>query len=95
MKTLAATTLSALILMSGQALAWEGITQKCYQKHYVGPKFETTQVLVKPAKKAYEYRGNHRVELVYYPALYREVRHQVAPARWVMREVSCCSQPRC
>lgn len=91
MKKMMAAAIGAVFLMSGPALAWEGIVQKCYEKHYVGPTYETHQVLVKPAKKKYEYRGNNRVELVYYPALFREVKRQVAPPRWVMREVACCT----
>lgn len=95
MKKLTAAVATALTLAAVPAFAWEGHVQKCFDKVYVPPEFKARHILIKPAKQAYEYRGNNRVELVHYPAMYREERYQVSPGKWVLKEIACAPCPVC
>ena len=82
------TAAAAVAITATAASAWEGRTVACFDKHYVGPTFETSHVLVKPAKEQYEHK-NGRIELVRYAAVYREHKTLVSEGKWVMKEVSC------
>ncbi|MEL7114740.1 MAG: hypothetical protein AAGP08_03975 [Pseudomonadota bacterium] len=84
---------AAVALTATAASAWEGRTVACFDKHYVGPKYESHHVLVKPAKEKYVHT-EHGVELVRYDAVYRQYTHQVSEGKWVMVEVSC-GCPKC
>ncbi|MGB7318577.1 MAG: hypothetical protein WBC85_11490 [Planktotalea sp.] len=86
-KTLISAVVAA-VAFAAPAMAWEGKTVACYDKHLVPAQYSATKVLVKDTKKQYEHR-NGRIELVVYPAVYREVRTQTAASHYVMREVSC------
>lgn len=57
------TAAAAIALTATAASAWEGRTVACFDKHWVGPTYETKNVLVKPAKEQYEH-ANGRIELV-------------------------------
>lgn len=74
--------------MAAPAFAWEGKTVACFDKHWMGPKYSTHKVLVKPAKQQYEHKKG-RIELVHYAPVYREVRTKVSDGYWVMKEVPC------
>ena len=78
----------ATIAFAAPAMAWEGTTVACFDKHLVPAKYSATKVLVKAGKSQYEHR-NGRIELVAYPPVYKEVRTQTAGAHYVMREVMC------
>jgi len=93
MKSILFAAASAVVLTAGSAMAWEGKTVACFDKHYVGPTYSAHKVLVKPAKQQYEHK-NGRIELVHYAPVYREVRTQESHGHWVMKEVSC-GCPKC
>jgi TRAP-type C4-dicarboxylate transport system substrate-binding protein len=59
------------IAFAAPAMAWEGKTVACYDKHLVPAKYSYTKHLVKASKSQYEHR-NGRIELVTYPPVYRE-----------------------
>ena len=88
------TAAAAVALTATAASAWEGRTVACFDKHWVGPTYETKQVLVKPAKEKYEHTAHGRIELVRYAAVYREYKTLVKEGMWVMKEVSC-GCPKC
>lgn len=86
-KTLISAVVAA-IAFAAPAMAWEGKTVACYDKHLVPAKYSAEKVLVKESKKQYEHRNGH-IELVVYPSVYKEVRTKTADAHYVMREVAC------
>ena len=88
MKSILTATAAAVVLSAGSALAWEGRTVACFDKHWVGPTYSTKNVLVKPAKEKYEHK-NGRIELVRYAAVYRQHKTLKSEGMWVMKEVSC------
>ena len=53
-------------------MAWEGNTVACYYKQLVPAKYSAEKVHVKKSKKQYEHLYG-RIELVSYPAVYRQV----------------------
>ena len=69
-------------------IAWEGETVACYDKHLVPAKYSSTKVLVKGEKQQYEHRNGH-IELVRYPAVYKEVRTKTADSHYVMVKIKC------
>jgi len=88
------TAAAAVALTATAASAWEGRTVACFDKHWVGPKYEAKNVLVKPAKEKYEHAADGRIELVRYAAVYRQYKTLVKEGMWVMKEVSC-GCPKC
>lgn len=88
-KLLFATLAFAPFFMAAPAAAFEGHVKKCYAQHWQDPVYRTTQHLVRDAYKRIEYRGDHRAEKVYYPAVYKEKRTMVKKGRYVLRQVSC------
>ena len=88
MKTTLFTAAIAAIAFAAPAMAWEGTTVACFDKHLVPAKYSATKVLVKAGKQQYEHANGH-IELVAYPAVYREVRTKTADAHYVMREIKC------
>ncbi|WP_439144247.1 hypothetical protein [Planktotalea sp.] len=86
-KTLVSAVVAA-IAFAAPAMAWEGKTVACYDKHLVPAKYSATKVLVKAGKSQYEHRNGH-IELVAYPPVYKEVRTKTSDAHYVMREISC------
>ena len=88
MKKTLISAVAAAITFAAPAMAWEGTTVACFDKHLVPAQYSATKVLVKAGKQQYEHR-NGRIELVAYPAVYKEVRTQTAAAHYVMREVMC------
>lgn len=86
-KTLVSAAFAA-IAFAAPAMAWEGHTVACYDKHLVPAKYSATKVLVKASKQQYEHRNGH-IELVKYPSVYKEVRTKTADAHYVMREIKC------
>jgi TRAP-type C4-dicarboxylate transport system substrate-binding protein len=88
MKKTLITAVVAAIAFAAPAMAWEGKTVACYDKHLVPAKYSATKVLVKAGKKQYEHRNGH-IELVAYPPVYKEVRTKISGSHYVMREVAC------
>lgn len=86
-KTLFTATVAA-IAFAAPAMAWEGKTVACYDKHLVPAKYTYAKHLVKGQKSQYEHR-NGRIELVTYPAVYRQTATKVADAHYVMVQVPC------
>jgi hypothetical protein len=78
----------AAIAFAAPAMAWEGKTVACYDKHLVPAKYSATKVLVKAGKSQYEHRNGH-IEFVAYPPVYKEIRTKTPDAHYVMREISC------
>ena len=93
MKSILTATAAAVVLSAGSAMAWEGRTVACFDKHWVGPTYSVKNVLVKPAKEKYEHK-NGRIELVRYAAVYRQHKSLEKEGMWVMKEVSC-GCPKC
>lgn len=60
----------------------------CYEKLFKPAKYKVSKVLVKPVKQQYEWHGG-LYKLVEYPAVYREVREEIEPGYYLMREVPC------
>ena len=78
----------AAIAFAAPAMAWEGKTVACYDKHLVPAQYSAEKVLIKKSKKQYEHR-NGRIELVKYPSVYKEVLTKTADSHYVMREIKC------
>ena len=93
MKTILTAAAAAVVLSTGSAMAWEGKTKACFDKHWVPATYNAEKVLVKPAKERYEHK-NGRIELVHYAPVYREVKTKASNGYWVMKEVSC-GCPKC
>ena len=94
MKSILTAAAAAVVLSTGTAMAWEGRTVACFDKHWVGPTYKTHNVLVKPAKEKYEHAADGRIELVRYAAVYRQHKSKVTDGMWVMKQVSC-GCPKC
>ncbi len=88
MKKILAVAAAAVALSAGSAMAWEGRTVACYDKHWVPPTYTVDKVLVKHAKERYEHK-NGRIELVHYAPVYKESKTLKHKGYWVMKEVSC------
>ncbi len=88
MKKTLFTLVIAAIGFAAPAMAWEGNTVACYDKHLVPAKYTYTKHMVKDSKKQYEHR-NGRIELVKYPAVYRQVATLKKEAHYVMVQVKC------
>ena len=88
MKKTLISAVAATLVFAAPAMAWEGKTVACYNKHLVGAKYSATKVLVKAGKSQYEHR-NGRIELVSYPPVYRQVATLKSGAHYVMRQVAC------
>ena len=56
-KTLVSAVVAA-IAFAAPAMAWEGKTVACYDKHLVPAKYSATKVLVKAGKSQYEHRAH-------------------------------------
>lgn len=88
MKKTLFTAVIAAIGFAAPAMAWEGKTVACYDKHLVPATYTYTKHLVKGGKKQYEHR-NGRIELVSYPAVYRQVATLKKASHYVMVQVKC------
>ncbi len=88
MKTIISAAIAAVALTAGSAMAWEGRTTACFNKHWVPATYSTEKVLVKHAKEQYEHK-NGRIELVHYAPVYRQVKTLASNGYWIMKEVSC------
>ncbi|MDJ0825977.1 MAG: hypothetical protein QNJ16_10795 [Rhodobacter sp.] len=93
MKSILTAAAAAVVLTAGSAMAWEGRTVACFDKHWVPPTYKTHKVLVKHAKERYEHKHG-RIELVHYAPVYREHKSLASKGYWVMKEVSC-GCPKC
>jgi hypothetical protein len=78
----------AAVAFAAPAMAWEGKTVACYDKHLVPAKYSATKVLVKAGKSQYEHRNGH-IELVAYPPVYRQVATLKTGSHYVMKQVKC------
>jgi len=85
--------LIAALLMAGTAAGAAEEKQRerliaCFKEVKVPAKYEVSKVLIEKPKRYYV-RRNGRVELVEYPAVYREDKKLLEPAHVVMREIVC------
>ena len=88
MKKTLFTAVIAAIGFAAPAMAWEGSTVACYDKHLVPAKYEYSKHKIKDGVKQYEHR-NGRIELVSYPPVYKQTRTLVKGAHYVMVQVDC------
>lgn len=86
-KTLFSAAIAA-VAFAAPAMAWEGQTVACYGKHLEPAKYTYTKHMIKGEKKQYEHR-NGRIELVKYPAVYKQKATKVSDAHYVMVQVPC------
>ncbi|MCP3971006.1 MAG: hypothetical protein GY717_11960 [Rhodobacteraceae bacterium] len=93
MKSILTAAAAALVLTTGSAMAWEGRTVACFEKEWVGATYTTREVLHMAAMEKFEH-VNGRIELVRYPAVYRQYRTKVSDGRWIMKQV-LCGCPKC
>jgi len=93
MKMSLAALAGAVVLMAASDARAQEPTQRerllaCYQQVKVPAKYSVNKVKIKEAERKY-IRRNNRIELVEYPAVYREDRTLVEPAHVVMQEIPC------
>lgn len=89
MKKTILATLAVTFVSATSALAWEGKPLKCYDKHWVGPKYSTTKVLDKPAKTTWEHNKAGQMVKMYYAPMYMEQKTLVMEGHYVLREAKC------
>lgn len=87
---LAAVATLAITIPATQASAGEGKgkTIACYKKLLKPAKYRVKKELVKDVKRQYEWHGG-LYKLVEYPAVYREIREELEPEYYLLREVPC------
>lgn len=89
MKKLGIMSCAALLAISAiPAQAGNEKLIACYKMDKVPAQYEITKVLVTAAHRKY-YNRNGRIELVEFPAVYRENKRLIKEAHEVMREISC------
>ncbi|MCT4608621.1 MAG: hypothetical protein N4A70_05390 [Pelagimonas sp.] len=86
-------TLALALFGATSAFAGNATTEKhrviaCYKEVKVGAQYSVKKVLVKKAKRVYLKRGD-LIQLVEYPAVYREDKKLIKPAHVVMKEIPC------
>lgn len=65
----------------------------CYVQVNVPAKYRVKQVKIKDSYRQYIKRFNGQIDLVEYPAIYREEKRMIEEAHIVMREVTCKNAP--
>ena len=60
----------------------------CYKEVTVPAKYHVKKILIKGPERQY-WRRNGRVELVEYPAVYKEEKTLIKPEHVVMQQISC------
>jgi len=93
MKMSVAACAGALALLAAPGAQAQGESQRerlvaCYNQVKVPAKYSVNKVKIKDAERKY-IRRNGRIELVEYPAVYREDKTLVEPAHVVMQEIPC------
>lgn len=78
----------AFAMLAAPAFAWEGQVKACYGKVWSPAEYSVTEILVKPARNAYEHRKGQLVEM-YYPPVYKEKKTLTHKAHWIMRKEAC------
>ncbi|MAM60473.1 hypothetical protein [Maritimibacter sp. UBA3975] len=87
-----------LIVLAGTAAAEERYINigndrvrllACFNEVIVPAKYSTRKILMEPARQAYVKRTTGRVELVEYPAVYREEKRLVEASYKLMKPVPC------
>lgn len=61
----------------------------CFNEVTVPAKYSVKKILMEPARQAYVKRTTGRVELVEYPAVYREEKTLVEPSYQLMKPIPC------
>ncbi|EAQ11538.1 hypothetical protein BD830_10516 [Maritimibacter alkaliphilus HTCC2654] len=61
----------------------------CFNEVMVPAKYSVKKVLMEPARQAYVKRSTGRVELVEYPAVYREERTLLEASYKLMKPIPC------
>lgn len=88
MKMTALTICAAIIAGSGAVQAQQPKLIGCYQRVLVPAQYDVTKTLIKKKERKYVKR-NGRIELLEYPAVYREEKTLVKNEYYVMQEISC------
>lgn len=88
MKYTAVMLCAATIATTGAVQAQAPKLIGCYQKVLVPAQYDVKKVLVKEPVRKYIKRNN-RIELVEYPAVYREEKTLLKKEYFVMKEISC------
>lgn len=78
----------AIVLATGAAAEGEPRLIACYQKVTKPAQYSVKKVLIKKPERKYLKR-NGRIELVEYPAVYREDRTLLREEHIVMQEIPC------
>lgn len=91
MKHFLAPIAAIAVLVGTPAMADETRAKRvgCFQEVKVPAQYTVKRVLIKDSYRQYIKRSNGRIDLMEYPAVYREDKTQVAEAHTVMREVVC------
>lgn len=90
---LIAAVLAVISVPVTAASAREGKTIACYEKLLKPAKYRVKKELVEPVKRQYEWHGG-LYKLVEYPAIYREIREELEPEYYLLREVPCKKSKR-
>lgn len=90
MKQLIIVGLAVSGLYAAPVFADENATRiGCFQQVEVPATYSVKRVEIKKSHRKYIKRTNGRIDLMEYPAVYREDKTLVAKAHTVMREVKC------
>lgn len=85
-------SLAALSMLTSVP-AWAGDPNAkrlgCYRQVEVPAKYSVKRIKIKDSYRQYVKRANGRIDLMEYPAVYREEKTLVAEAEIVMRQVNC------
>ncbi len=78
----------ALTTVAAPAFAWEGKVVACYDKIWVPAKYKVEKKLIMAAHKEWEWRNGQMIK-VWYPAVYKEIEHQVSEGYYIARKAAC------
>ncbi|MEM6727207.1 MAG: hypothetical protein AAF618_01790 [Pseudomonadota bacterium] len=92
LRFIGSTVFGVSLLAASQAHAIDetGATRiACYIEVDVPAKYSITKIKIADSYRQYIKRKNGRIDLMEFPATYREEKHLVEPAHKVMRQVAC------
>ena len=61
----------------------------CFEEVTVPAKYSTKKILMEAARQAYVKRATGQIDLVEYPAVYREEKTLVEPEYKLMKQIAC------
>lgn len=92
MRILGISLLGATMAIGTQAMALDetGATRLgCFREVQVAAQYRVEKTKIKDSYQQYVKRTNGRIDLLEFPATYREDRYLVKPAHTVMQQVKC------